>query len=139
MIAPHQAVPEDRDVALEAVGVTVRFGGVTALDDVSLVVPKGTIVGLVGPNGAGKSTLLGVLSGFVGADAGKVALGGRDVSTAPAHIRTRLGLARTFQQPELFSDLSVREHLVLAYRMRHARRRQWSDPFNGRGLRPGSP
>ncbi len=112
---------------LEAHNVTVRFGGLTALADVSLAVPPKSIVGLVGPNGAGKTTLFGVLSGILSPTAGSVTLHGRDVTQASPEGRARAGLARTFQRTELFADLTVREHLVLAYRARHARPKLWAD------------
>jgi ABC-type branched-subunit amino acid transport system ATPase component len=114
---------------LECAGVTVRFGGLVAVNEVSLAVPPAAIVGLVGPNGAGKSTLFGVLSGLQRPAAGRVLLEGTDVTDARPQRRAELGLARTFQHSELFGGLSVRDHLVLAYRVRHARRRVWSDLF----------
>jgi ABC-type branched-subunit amino acid transport system ATPase component len=122
--------------ALTATGVTVRFGGLLALADVSLDVAPGQIAGLVGPNGAGKSTLLGVLSGLQRANGGRVSLRGQDVTHASARARAQRGLARTFQQPELFLGLTVREHLVLAHRARVARRRLWLDMLNPRALLP---
>ncbi len=123
-------------MALEAAGVTVRFGGLTALSDVSIEVEPGRIAGLVGPNGAGKSTLLGVLSGLLRPNSGRVQLNGEDVTSASPRARARMGLARTFQQPELFMGLTVREHLVLAYRARVARVRLWRDMFDPRSLLP---
>jgi ABC-type branched-subunit amino acid transport system ATPase component len=119
---------------LAAAGVTVRFGGLIALSDVSLEVPQGTIVGLVGPNGAGKSTLFAVLSGLLRPAEGRVELRGTDVTDASPQRRARDGLARTFQQPELFMGLTVREHLVLADRVRFARRRLWRDMVDPRSL-----
>jgi len=113
--------------ALSASGVTVRFGGLAACSEVTIDVPKGGLVGLVGPNGAGKSTLFSVLSGLRRPNSGRVYIDGRDVPHVSPQSRARLGLARTFQQPELFVGLTVREHLVLAYRARHARSRLWSD------------
>ena len=126
----------EEDVALRANGVTVRFGGLTALSDVSLEVSPGRIAGLVGPNGAGKSTLLGVLSGLQKPNAGRVTLLGEDVTNASARQRAQRGLARTFQQPEIFQGLTVREHLVLAYRARTNRTRLWRDMFDPRSLLP---
>jgi ABC-type branched-subunit amino acid transport system ATPase component len=122
--------------ALVASEVTVRFGGLMALDRVSIEVAPGTIAGLVGPNGAGKSTLLAVMSGLLRPNAGKVMLQGVDVTTASARSRAHRGMSRTFQQPELFMGLTVREHLVLAYRARVARRRMWLDMFDPRSLFP---
>jgi branched-chain amino acid transport system ATP-binding protein len=119
---------------LEARGVTVRFGGLVALKDVALAVPGESIVGLVGPNGAGKSTLFGVLSGLLRPTAGAVFMDGEDVTRSTPQKRAGRGLARTFQHPELFSSLTVREHLVLAYRMKHAKSRIWTDLVTGRGF-----
>jgi branched-chain amino acid transport system ATP-binding protein len=123
---------------LQAAGVTVRFGGLTALSSVNLDVPRGAIVGLVGPNGAGKSTLFAVLSGLLRPNAGRVHLDGQDVTKISPQGRARKGMARTFQHPELFSSLTIREHLVLGHRLRHNRGRLWTDLVTGRGFRkPG--
>jgi len=124
---------------LTASDVTVHFGGLTALSEVSVEVAAGTITGLVGPNGAGKSTLLGVLSGLVAPSTGHVSLRGHDITNATPQARARRGLARTFQQPELFMGLTVREHLVLAHRVRVAGRRLWSDMFDPMALRRPAP
>lgn len=124
--------------ALVADGITVRFGGLMALANVSVEVGPGTIAGLVGPNGAGKSTLLAVLSGLLRPHAGQVRLRGEDVTNVSVQSRARRGLARTFQQPELFMGLTVREHLVLAYRARVARHRLWRDMLDPRCLFPPS-
>ncbi len=124
--------------AIAARGVTVRFGGLSALSDVSIEVAPGSIAGLVGPNGAGKSTLLGVLSGLQRCHAGRVWLGGEEVSDASPRSRAGRGLARTFQQPELFLGLTVREHFVLAHRARVTPVRLWRDMFDPRSLLPPS-
>jgi ABC-type branched-subunit amino acid transport system ATPase component len=129
------AVSTDRTVVLEATGVAVRFGGLVALNDVSIQVSEGAIVGLLGPNGAGKSTLLGVLSGDVRAQHGRVLLEGADISTVPSQRRVRRGLARTFQHPEVYGELTVREHIVLAHRMHAAPSRVWTDSLTMRHLR----
>jgi ABC-type branched-subunit amino acid transport system ATPase component len=123
---------------MSADGVSVRFGGLTALSEVSISVQPGEIAGLVGPNGAGKSTLLAVLSGLLRPNAGRVHLQGQDVTDTSPRVRATRGLARTFQQPELFMGLTVREHLVLAYRARTSRVRLWRDMFDPRSLLPPS-
>lgn len=123
---------------LTATGITVRFGGLVALSNVGLEVAPGTIVGLVGPNGAGKSTLFAVLSGLQRPVAGQVHFQGQDVTDQSAQQRARLGMARTFQQPELFMGLTVREHLVLAHRVRFSPRRLWRDMLDPRSLLPPS-
>ncbi len=126
--ATTSAEPDRTDTpALEARNVTVRFGGLVAVSDVSLEVPPASIVGLVGPNGAGKTTLFNVFSGLLRPQEGDVYLGGRKVTGAAPSKRSRLGLARTFQQLELFMGLTVREHVILGYRVRNQRRRLWSD------------
>jgi ABC-type branched-subunit amino acid transport system ATPase component len=122
--------------ALAAREITVRFGGLTALSDVSVEVQPGQIAGLVGPNGAGKSTLLAVLSGLLRPNHGQVHLHGDDVTNASCRARARKGLARTFQQPELFMGLTVREHLMLAHRARVAPQRLWRDMLDPRSLLP---
>jgi branched-chain amino acid transport system ATP-binding protein len=97
----------------EASGVTVRFGGVTALEDVDLRVADGEIVGLIGPNGAGKTTFIDAVSGNVRPDSGHVELDGTVLNHLPPHARARLGLARTWQSTDLFRDLTVIENLAV--------------------------
>jgi ABC-type branched-subunit amino acid transport system ATPase component len=121
---------------LSAEDVTVRFGGIVALDGVSLRAAEGSIVGLVGPNGAGKTTLFGVLSGLVRPRSGRVLLRGVDVTRASPQRRSRLGLARTFQRIELFTELTVREHLVVAHRAHERRDRRLLVDLAGLGARP---
>lgn len=98
---------------LAAVGVKKRFGGVTALSEVSLEVRPGEIHGLIGPNGSGKTTLLNVLMGYYPLDAGRITLGDRDLSSASVQDRARLGVARTFQKPRIMPSLSVIENVTL--------------------------
>jgi branched-chain amino acid transport system ATP-binding protein len=93
--------------------LSVTFGGLRAVDDVSLSVPAGTIVGLIGPNGAGKTTTIDALCGFVHADEGVVSLAGERIDAQPPHVRARAGLVRTFQSVELFDDLTVRDNLLV--------------------------
>jgi len=93
--------------------ITVRFGGLVAVDGVSLEAPTGRITGLIGPNGAGKTTTFNACSGLVAGASGRVFIDGKDVSgTSPMH-RARLGLGRTFQRPELFGRMTVRENVSL--------------------------
>jgi len=118
--------------------VTVKFGGLAAVSDVDISLPAGQAVGLVGPNGAGKSTLFGALTGFTAADSCSILLYGRDITRASPQRRARLGLGRTFQHPELFGSLTVREHLILADRLHFDRQRLWRDLVSVQGWqRPG--
>ena len=96
---------------LEVDRLTVRFGNVVAVNEVSLTVEPGEIVGLIGPNGAGKSTLIDALCGFVRVAAGTVTLGDVDLTTLPAHRRVHAGLVRSWQSVETFEDLSVADNL----------------------------
>jgi ABC-type branched-subunit amino acid transport system ATPase component/branched-subunit amino acid ABC-type transport system permease component len=95
---------------LEVRNLTVRYGGVTAVDDVSLSVHEGQIVGLIGPNGAGKTTTIDALCGFHGCE-GTVLLDGLDLGGRPPHLRAKLGLARTFQLAGVSDDLTVEENV----------------------------
>jgi branched-chain amino acid transport system ATP-binding protein len=98
---------------LAARGISVRYGGVRALSNVSLEVPEGTIVGLIGPNGAGKTTLVDALTGFAPCE-GRVEIAGEDVTRLKPHARARRGLGRTWQAVELFDDLTVAENVAVA-------------------------
>ena len=91
---------------LETHGLTVQFGGITALDRVDFTMTSGQLCGLIGPNGAGKTSFIDAVCGFVVAE-GRVVFDGMDISSVTAHRRTRLGLCRTFQSVELFDDLDV--------------------------------
>jgi branched-chain amino acid transport system ATP-binding protein len=95
---------------LATTGLSVRFGGVHAVEDVDLAVEEGELVGLIGPNGAGKTTFIDAITGFV-RYTGTIELDGRDLAGLPPHARARRGLARTWQSTELFDDLTVRENL----------------------------
>src|SRR3954469_1695172 len=115
---------------LEAVGVTKRFSGITALDSVSLDVEPGESVGLIGPNGAGKTTFFNCLLGLLRADAGSVRFDGRDLTRTAVYRRARAGIGRTFQRMELFADMTVRDHLLVAERSRLGTGRFWKDVLN---------
>ncbi len=99
---------------LEARGVTVRFGGITAVSAVDLQVFPGELVGLLGPNGAGKTTLFEVLSGFLQPNAGSIWLQGDDITALPVYKRTAAGLSRGFQDARLFPAMTVLDVLTLA-------------------------
>jgi ABC-type branched-subunit amino acid transport system ATPase component/ABC-type branched-subunit amino acid transport system permease subunit len=106
--------PRASGVDLAVQGITVRFGGVVAVDDVSFSVSPGEVVGLIGPNGAGKTTLLDVITGFTRQQSGSVTLDHQDVSTWTPERRARAGIARSWQAVELFDELTVRENLLVA-------------------------
>ncbi|HWL65231.1 MAG TPA: branched-chain amino acid ABC transporter permease/ATP-binding protein [Actinomycetota bacterium] len=110
----------DRTAFLEAAGITVRFGGLTAVSDASLVVREGEIVGLIGPNGAGKTTLFNAILGLNSPAAGTVSLHGRDATSLSPDLRARLGVARTFQVLQLFRELTVFDNLLVATHMHNA-------------------
>jgi branched-chain amino acid transport system ATP-binding protein len=120
--APTSTVP-----VLRADGIRMRFAGIVALDDIHFDVVAGERVGLIGPNGAGKTTLFNCLLGVVRPTAGTVELDGEDVTSLPVHERARRGIGRTFQRIELFPGSTVREHLLIADRMRNGRRSLWRD------------
>lgn len=101
-------------VVLGIEGLTVRYGGVLALADVSLDVRRGSITGLIGPNGAGKTTFIDAVTGFTRVHGGRVRFEGEEVTDEPPHRRARRGLVRTFQSLELFEDLTVRANLLAA-------------------------
>src|SRR5690625_621513 len=98
-------------MTLRATNISVRFGGIQALDGVSVEVQPGQVVSVIGPNGSGKSTLFNAITGFVTPDTGRVKLDGRELDQAKPHQRVRLGLVRTFQTPRIDPDITVFEAL----------------------------
>jgi len=96
--------------------LSVRFGGLTAVNTVSLSVGTHEVVGLVGPNGAGKTTLFNAVSGLVRPSSGRVIFDSIDMLRAPLHRRARMGIGRTFQIPQPMHELTVRENLIVAQR-----------------------
>jgi branched-chain amino acid transport system ATP-binding protein len=112
---------------LEATGVTKNFSGIVALDNVTLQVEAGERVGLIGPNGAGKTTFFNCVLGVLRPESGQVLLEGRDIGGLPVHARALLGVGRTFQRIELFTESTVREHLLIAERTRRGDGRLWKD------------
>lgn len=112
----HAAIRPDfskAEVVLKASNVVVNYGGLRAVDDFSMEIRKGQIVGLIGPNGAGKTTTIDAFTGFIHSR-GRVEFRDQDLSALPPHERTRAGLARTWQSLELFTDLTVKENLQVA-------------------------
>jgi ABC-type branched-subunit amino acid transport system ATPase component len=101
----------DDPPVLRTEGLGKRFGGVGALSDVSVEIPAGQVLGLIGPNGAGKTTLVNCVSGVLSPSAGRVFLGGSEITGWPRHRRARAGLSRTFQNLRLFPDLTVAENV----------------------------
>jgi len=115
---------------LDARSISIRFGGVAALKDVSVTVAAGEAVGLVGPNGAGKTTLFNCLCGQLNPSSGTVTFDGHVLDDMPAHMRARLGIRRTFQRVEVFPELSVRDHMMVAERARRGDGALWKDLLN---------
>ena len=104
--------------------VTKRFGGLTAVRDVTLEVRRGDLLGVIGPNGAGKTTLFNLIGGYYRADEGRIAFEGRDVTGQPAHAIAMLGLTRTFQIVKPFGSLSVLDNVMIGALTRRASTRQ---------------
>jgi branched-chain amino acid transport system ATP-binding protein len=105
---------EERAQVLEVHGLTRRFGGITAVDDVSFSVGDGEILGLIGPNGAGKTTIFDLISGILPLDAGRIVLGGVDITSWGADRRAAAGLGRSFQDARIFPTLTVAENIAVA-------------------------
>lgn len=100
---------------LKAQSLSIQFGGVKAVDNVTLEIPKGSLYGLIGPNGAGKTTLFNLLTGVYRPTSGQLYFDGKDISRLAPHKRSLIGMRRTFQNIRLFKDLTVMENALIAY------------------------
>lgn len=117
MALPQDLVaPEETGTppVLETRDLSIHFGGITALDEVSIEVQPGEIVGLLGPNGAGKTTMFNVISGFLKPDRGRITIDGEEIQDLLPYERVAAGLGRTFQHVKLFRNLTVYENLLVA-------------------------
>jgi len=99
---------------LEANGIEKNFGGLKAVEKVSIKVKEGTIMGLIGPNGAGKTTFFNLITGFLSTDSGEIKFKGKDITNLEPHLISRLGMVRTFQQTRIFPEMTVLENLIVA-------------------------
>ena len=111
---PHHETQTRMSALLDVSGLTVRYGGVVAVDAVDVAVQEGAVFGLIGPNGAGKTSMVDALTGYTKPAAGRVEFDGRDITRLRPYKRARMRLARTFQSIELFDDLTVDENLLVA-------------------------
>jgi branched-chain amino acid transport system ATP-binding protein len=105
---------EPTALALNATDITIRFGGLTAVDNVSFSIPEGSVVSLIGPNGAGKTTFFNVLTGLYSPTSGVVRLGDREITAMPPHKIASWGMARTFQNIRLFNLMTAEENVMVA-------------------------
>ena len=111
-------------------GVSKSFGGIAAVNHMSFTVNPGESVGLVGPNGAGKTTLFNCICGQLRPETGRVELAGQEIDRLAVYQRARLGIGRTYQRVEVFPDMTVRQHLLVAERIRRGDGRLWRDLCN---------
>ena len=121
---------------LQIEGLTKRFGGIVASDDVTLSIPQGELHAIIGPNGAGKTTLIGQLTGELSSQSGRIRFGGEDITAQPAHRRSLLGLACSFQITSLFLDFTALDNVALAVQAHVGHSfRFWRDARDVRELR----
>jgi len=120
----------ERDPLLILRGVCKSFGGVQAVSNITFDVHTGEAVGLVGPNGAGKTTLFNCVCGQLRPERGEILFDGTSLIGLPTYKRARLGIGRTYQRVEVFTDMSVRDHLMVAERARQGEGRLWRDLLN---------
>ncbi|MGB9377515.1 MAG: ABC transporter ATP-binding protein [Mycobacteriales bacterium] len=111
---PAQGPPVETNAALTAHRITIKFGGLTAVDDVSFTIPQRSVVSLIGPNGAGKTTFFNVLTGLYKPTTGSVRLGSKEITALPPHKIASLGMARTFQNIRLFNLMTAEENVMVA-------------------------
>lgn len=128
--------PAQNELLLDVRHVTMRFGGITAVNDLSMQLPKGSITGLIGPNGAGKTTAFNVISGFYTPQEGDILFKGRSVKGFPPHRICKAGMARTFQNIRLFGSESALENVMVGCQVR--RKSQWWTPIFGLARREES-
>jgi branched-chain amino acid transport system ATP-binding protein len=115
---------------LSLLGVAKSFGGIDAVHDISFDICAGESVGLVGPNGAGKTTLFNCVCGQLKPDRGRILFDGTSLTGMPPFMRARLGIGRTYQKVEMFTDMTVWDHLMVAERSRQGDGRLWRDLLN---------
>ncbi|MVW72979.1 ABC transporter ATP-binding protein [Bordetella sp. 15P40C-2] len=108
---------------LKADNIKVQFGGLIAVNNVSLSLERGQVLGLIGPNGAGKSTLFNAVTGFAPVSSGTVTFLGLDVTKLPPYVRTRLGMGRTFQTERPYEEMTVLENVLVAAFLKHPQRK----------------
>ena len=115
-------------IALELNNVSMRFGGITAVNELDMAIPKGMIAGLIGPNGAGKTTVFNVVSGFYTPTEGAVLFGGKAITGTAPHVICKTGIARTFQNIRLFGTASVLQNVMVGGHVRQ-KSQWWMPPF----------
>ena len=139
--ASTQPIPASNDTHATDLGASTQplleirdlsrsFGGIQAVTNVSLEIYSGESVGLIGPNGAGKTTLFNCICGTLAPDTGRILFEGSDITNLPVFRRASRGIGRTFQRLELFSSMTVREHLIVAARAKRGSGRLWKDLLN---------
>ena len=122
------------DIVLSCDGLVKRFGGITATDHVSLQIPRGARHALIGPNGAGKTTFVNMLTGFIQPDAGTILLHGENITGLAPRKVARLGVARSFQIPQLYKDLSVLDNMLVAVASQHNHLSFWRPAKNAAAI-----
>jgi branched-chain amino acid transport system ATP-binding protein len=117
-------------VVLETIGVTKSFGGVLAVSDINVAVAEGAVVGIIGANGAGKTTFVNIITGYIKPDRGRITYLGREITAHPPREIVGLGIARSFQIPQIYTSLTVLENVLIALASRERRSlRAWAPLF----------